>query len=119
MQRQSREYGLTLFFNRVRGTSNFNCNAISTTYRSLAPQTAGFYFSFDHYSYCNWGGYLALWYERSVGTPATQVRSSSRTASVLLDIYPQRREHSCDGYVRYIKALILIVQGGDIVGMLP
>jgi hypothetical protein len=32
--------------------------------------------------------------------------SSAGTASIHLDVYPQRREHSWDGYVRYIKVLI-------------
>jgi hypothetical protein len=31
--------------------------------------------------------------ERRVGTPAIQVRSSARTASIHLDVHPQRREH--------------------------
>jgi hypothetical protein len=32
--------------------------------------------------------------------------SSAGTVSIHLDVYPQRREHSRDGYVRYIKVLI-------------
>jgi hypothetical protein len=32
--------------------------------------------------------------------------SSAGTASIHLDVYPQRREHSWDGYVRYIKVII-------------
>jgi hypothetical protein len=32
--------------------------------------------------------------------------SSAGKASIHLDVYPQRREHSWDGYVRYIKIII-------------
>jgi hypothetical protein len=32
--------------------------------------------------------------------------SSAGTASIHLDVHPQRRENSLDGYVRYIKVLI-------------
>jgi hypothetical protein len=39
-------------------------------------------------------------------TPAIQVRSSVGSASIHLDVYPQRCEHSLNGYVRY-KVLIL------------
>jgi hypothetical protein len=41
-----------------------------------------------------------------VGTLAIQVRPSAGTASIHLDVNPQRREHSWDGYVRYTKVFI-------------
>jgi hypothetical protein len=34
--------------------------------------------------------------------------SSAGTASIHLDVYPQRRQHSWDGYVRYIKKVIIL-----------
>jgi hypothetical protein len=41
-----------------------------------------------------------------VGTPAIQVRSSAGTASIHLDVFPQRREHSWDKYVGYLEVFI-------------
>jgi hypothetical protein len=38
--------------------------------------------------------------------PGSGFESSVRTASIHLDVYPQDREHSWDGYVCYIKVLI-------------